>query len=148
MLDERVRARHVRPQFGGLLLGGIVAAHVGEIDLDLVDELERLLRDLEAGEDFRASVLRCYKTMVLLFEPPWLASAPTGSAILAIFGLATVSTALAYILYFRSLAALGGVVTSQVGYIVTLAGLLWGFLLFGEVPGWLTAPAAARMSAP
>ena len=37
------------PGFGGLLLGGIVAAHVGDIDVDLVDELDRLLRDLEAG---------------------------------------------------------------------------------------------------
>lgn len=56
-------------------------------------------------------------------------------------------TALAYILYFRSLAAQGGVVTSQVGYVVTLAGLLWGFLLFGEVPGWMTAPAAGLIFA-
>lgn len=56
-------------------------------------------------------------------------------------------TALAYILYFRSLAARGGVVTSQVGYIVTMAGLLWGFLLFGEVPGWLTIPAAGLVFA-
>jgi len=55
--------------------------------------------------------------------------------------------AIAYILYFRSLAAHGGVVTSQVGYIVTLSGLLWGFLLFGEVPGWLTLPAAALVFA-
>lgn len=55
--------------------------------------------------------------------------------------------ALAYILYFRSLAAHGGVVTSQVGYIVTLTGLGWGLLLFGEVPGWLTVPAAGLVFA-
>ncbi len=56
-------------------------------------------------------------------------------------------TALAYLLYFRALAAHGGVVTSQVGYVVTLTGLCWGFLLFGEVPGWLTVPAAALVFA-
>jgi drug/metabolite transporter (DMT)-like permease len=50
-------------------------------------------------------------------------------------------TALAYIAYFGLLAGLGGVVTSQVGYLVTLTGLLWGYLIFGEVPGWLTLPA-------
>ncbi len=48
----------------------------------------------------------------------------------------------AYVVYFRSLARHGGVVTSQVGYVITVTGMLWGFLLFGEVPGWLTIPAA------
>ena len=33
-------------------------------------------------------------------------------------------------------------ITSQVGYIVTLSGLGFGFLIFAEVPGWLTIPAA------
>lgn len=49
----------------------------------------------------------------------------------------------AYVIYFRSLARHGGVVTSQVGFVITLTGLLWGFLLFGEVPGWLTIPSVA-----
>ncbi len=51
--------------------------------------------------------------------------------------------ALAFVLYFRSLARHGGVVTSQIGYLITLTGLFWGFLFFGEVPGPLTIPAAA-----
>jgi drug/metabolite transporter (DMT)-like permease len=51
--------------------------------------------------------------------------------------------ALAFVLYFRSLARHGGVVTSQIGYLITITGLVWGFLFFGEVPGWLTIPAAA-----
>lgn len=37
------------PGFGGLLLGGIVAAHIGELEDDLGDELGHLLNDLEAG---------------------------------------------------------------------------------------------------
>jgi hypothetical protein len=37
------------PGFGGLLLGGIVAAHVEELDPDLVDELGALLNALQAG---------------------------------------------------------------------------------------------------
>ncbi len=51
-------------------------------------------------------------------------------------------TALAFMIYFRSLGAHGGVVTSQTGYVVTLTGLAWGWALFGERPGWLTIPAA------
>jgi hypothetical protein len=37
------------PGFGGILLGGIVAAHIGELDPELTGELSRLLDHLEAG---------------------------------------------------------------------------------------------------
>jgi hypothetical protein len=37
------------PGFGGLLLGGIVAARIEEIDPDLYPELDRLMSDLEEG---------------------------------------------------------------------------------------------------
>ena len=37
------------PGFGGLLLGGIVAAHVGDLEPDLLPELGRLVTDLEAS---------------------------------------------------------------------------------------------------
>jgi hypothetical protein len=37
------------PGYGGILLGGIVAAHLGEIDPELRDEFMGLVDDLEAG---------------------------------------------------------------------------------------------------
>lgn len=74
--------------------------------------------------------------MAALSGQLWLPAGP-GGWVAAIAPLQAGLTAPAYLLYFRSLAACGGVVTSQVGYLVTLSGLLWGFLLFGEVPGWL-----------
>lgn len=37
------------PGFGGVLLGGIVAAHIGDLDPDLLPELGRLVTDLEAS---------------------------------------------------------------------------------------------------
>jgi hypothetical protein len=37
------------PGFGGILLGGIVAAHVAELDPDLIPDLQHLTRELEAG---------------------------------------------------------------------------------------------------
>lgn len=52
-----------------------------------------------------------------------------------------------YLLYFRLLVGAGGVFTSQISYVITLAGLFWGFLIFAEVPGWLTIPAAALIFA-
>lgn len=51
--------------------------------------------------------------------------------------------ATAFLLFFRLMARRGGVFTSQVGYIVTLTGLLWGVVLFDERHGWLTVPAVA-----
>lgn len=56
-------------------------------------------------------------------------------------------TAFAYLLYFRLIAATGSVITSQTGYIVTIAGVLWGALVFGERMGWLALPAAALVFA-
>ena len=66
---------------------------------------------------------------------------------LAVSALQGAATALAFMIYFRSLGAHGGVVTSQTGYVVTLTGLAWGWALFGERPGWLTIPAAALVFA-
>jgi hypothetical protein len=37
------------PGFGGVLLGGVVAAHMPVLDPDLFDDLDRLTRQLEAG---------------------------------------------------------------------------------------------------
>lgn len=51
-------------------------------------------------------------------------------------------TSFAFLLYFRLIAATGSVITSQTGYIVTIAGVIWGALLFGERMGWLALPAA------
>lgn len=62
---------------------------------------------------------------------------------LPVSALQAACTAAAFMLYFRSLAAHGGVITSQTGYVVTLTGIAWGWVLFGERPGWLTIPAAA-----
>jgi hypothetical protein len=38
------------PGFGGLLLGGVVAAHMGELDPDLFDDLHNLTLQLERGQ--------------------------------------------------------------------------------------------------
>lgn len=78
---------------------------------------------------------------------PMLWGAPRGVPMPLLLLAQAALTALAYLLYFRLLGTLGGVVTSQVGYVVTITGLAWGFLLFAEVPGWLTIPAAALIFA-
>jgi hypothetical protein len=37
------------PGFGGILLGGIIANHIGDVDPDLVPDLLRLTTELEEG---------------------------------------------------------------------------------------------------
>ncbi len=46
------------PGFGSLLLGGIVASNIAELDPDLVGELGRLLDDLDAGRRIAQPRLR------------------------------------------------------------------------------------------
>ena len=47
---------------------------------DLARAVRTAIRDLESGEDFRAAVLRCYKTMVLLFEQRGTRALPSQTA--------------------------------------------------------------------
>ena len=48
-LGRRLLPADPPPGFGGVLLGGIVAAHLEGLDPDLLGELGRLITDLEAG---------------------------------------------------------------------------------------------------
>lgn len=46
------------PGFGGILLGGVVATFASQVDPDLVDDLHRLLQQLEAGHRIAQPRLR------------------------------------------------------------------------------------------
>ena len=70
----------------------------------------------------------------LPFSAPWPA--------LALLPLQAVLTAIAYLLYFRLMGSAGSVVTSQAGYLISIFGIAWGAILFGERMGWLALPAA------
>jgi drug/metabolite transporter (DMT)-like permease len=78
--------------------------------------------------------------LVLLGEWRWPLSGPwRADAIMVVQGMLNGT---AYLCYFRLIAAAGPVVTSQTGYVATLAGIAWGVALFAEELGWLTIPAA------
>lgn len=55
--------------------------------------------------------------------------------------------AVAYLIYFRLLTRLGAVFVSQVGYLIVLTGLFWGWVFFAEVPGLLALPATVLIFA-
>jgi drug/metabolite transporter (DMT)-like permease len=71
-----------------------------------------------------------------------LALPPNGTVVALLLAHGALN-ALGYLLYFRLITGVGGIVTSQAAMMITLCGLAYGFLVFGEVPGWLTLPAVA-----
>lgn len=70
--------------------------------------------------------------LVLLFEPPWLAPAPSLHAWAALAALALFCTSLAYILYFRLLASAGATNSLLVTFLIPVTAILLGALFLGE----------------
>jgi len=70
--------------------------------------------------------------LVLLFEPPWAASPPSGQAWAALIGLAFFCTAVAYILYFKLLASAGATNSLLVTFLIPITAILLGTFLLGE----------------
>jgi drug/metabolite transporter (DMT)-like permease len=67
----------------------------------------------------------------LVVDRPWTL-APSASSILALFGLAVFSTALAFVIYFRLIQTLGSVGTTSQAYLRVPIGVAIGVLFLGE----------------
>lgn len=70
--------------------------------------------------------------VVLLFEPPWLAPAPSPQAWMALVALAMFCTSLAYILYFRLIASAGATNGLLVTFLIPITAILLGALILHE----------------
>jgi drug/metabolite transporter (DMT)-like permease len=70
--------------------------------------------------------------LVLLFEPPWRAAAPSFHAWAAMIGLALLCTSLAYILYFRLIASAGATNALLVTFLIPIPAILLGALVLHE----------------
>ncbi|MCB8819587.1 DMT family transporter [Microvirga rosea] len=70
--------------------------------------------------------------MALLVDRPWTLSLPSLPAILAIGSLALISTAFAYILFFRLLARAGATNVGLVTFLIPISAILFGVLILGE----------------
>ena len=73
--------------------------------------------------------------LALFVEQPWNLS-PSGTSFMAIFGLAAISTSLAYIIYFRVLATAGATNILLVTFLIPLSAILLGATVLGEQLGW------------
>ena len=69
----------------------------------------------------------------LTLDPPWTQSLPMAGPVVAVAALALLSTALAYILYFRLLASAGATMLSLVTFLIPASALALGIGFLGEV---------------
>jgi drug/metabolite transporter (DMT)-like permease len=70
--------------------------------------------------------------MVLLVDKPWTLAMPSMPVGLSVLGLALLSTAFAYILYFRILASAGATNVVLVTLLVPVSAILLGWIVLGE----------------
>lgn len=70
--------------------------------------------------------------VVLVVDKPWALDVPSAPAVAALLGLAVVSTALAYVLYFRILASAGATNVLLVTLLVPVSAIVLGVLVLGE----------------
>lgn len=70
--------------------------------------------------------------LVLLLEPPWLGLALSVQTCGAILGLALLSTAIGYLIYFRILASAGATNLLLVTFLIPVSAIVLGVGLLGE----------------
>jgi drug/metabolite transporter (DMT)-like permease len=70
--------------------------------------------------------------IVIMLDRPWALAAPSASAWAALAALAVLSTALAYLIYFRILARAGATNVLLVTFLIPVSAILLGTLLLGE----------------
>lgn len=70
--------------------------------------------------------------LVLAVDRPWTLPAPSPAAVGALIGLAAISTALAYVLYFRVLATAGATNLLLVTFLIPVSAILLGTLFLHE----------------
>jgi drug/metabolite transporter (DMT)-like permease len=83
-----------------------------------------------AGQVTASSVLML--PIALIVDKPWTLPMPGSETWLALLGLALLSTAIAYILFFRILATAGATNLMLVTFLIPVSALLLGVLILGE----------------
>lgn len=70
--------------------------------------------------------------IMLVVDKPWTLAVPSPEAVLALLGVAALSTALAYILYFRILATAGATNLLLVTFLIPVSAILLGVFVLHE----------------
>lgn len=80
--------------------------------------------------------------MSLAYERPWNL-APSLESVGAMIMLGLLPTAVATLIYFRLIKAIGATFVSQVNYLVPVMGVVWGMMVLGERLSWRAFTALA-----
>ena len=83
-----------------------------------------------AGQLVASSVLLA--PVVILLDRPWTLAPPGATAIAALLALAALSTALAYLIFFRILARAGATNVALVTFLIPVSAILLGTQILGE----------------
>jgi len=68
----------------------------------------------------------------LMVDRPWTLAMPSTGAVLSLLALALVSTAVAYLIFFRLLARAGATNVGLVTFLIPVSAILFGVLILGE----------------
>lgn len=71
--------------------------------------------------------------LMLLFDQPWTLAAPSLQSIFALLALGLISTAFAYILFFKILDGAGATNLSLVTFLVPVSAIFLGIVVLGEI---------------
>jgi drug/metabolite transporter (DMT)-like permease len=83
-----------------------------------------------AGQVTASSIMLA--PVMFIVDKPWTLPLPSTEALLALIGVAGLSTALAYILYFRILATAGATNLLLVTFLIPVSAILLGIFVLGE----------------
>ena len=83
-----------------------------------------------AGQLIAASVVLA--PLAMLVDRPWRLALPSAAALAALLALAVLSTALAYVIYFRILARAGATNLLLVTFLIPVSAILLGTAVLGE----------------
>ncbi|WP_430440163.1 DMT family transporter [Shinella sp.] len=84
-----------------------------------------------AGQVTASAVLML--PVALIVDKPWTLAMPSAGTWMALFGLAFLATALAYVIFFRILATAGATNLMLVTFLIPVSAILLGALVLGEV---------------
>lgn len=73
--------------------------------------------------------------IALLVDMPWTLAMPSGETWAALFGIALLSTALAYLIFFRILSSAGATNLALVTFLIPVSAIVLGSLVLGEQLG-------------
>lgn len=130
---------------------GIDTLHVGEIGLSTASDNEILRRGREDERVIVTSVIwggtfffvavavKALPPLTLVFlrvalavGHPWQLTVPAASVVWAVLGLATISTAFVYIIYFRVLATAGATNILLVTFLIPVSAIFLGTVFLDE----------------